>query len=262
MRPVVYAHRGGAGLAPENTMAAFDAGLAAGADGIELDVRLALDGVAVVIHDPTVDRTTDAVGPVDARTSGELAGLDAGYHFAVDGSYPFRGRGIGVPSLRAVLDRHRGIAVLIELKSADPRLAKAVVDDIHALGALGLATVGSFQKGALDEVRALDPLIRTGADMEDVRSGLATATGGDRLAKPAFETFQVPEVYSGTRVVTPEFIARAHEAGVTVMVWTVNQADQMRRLLDWGVDGLITDRPDLAAPIVREWYAESLIPDP
>lgn len=255
MRPVVYAHRGGAGLAPENTMTAFDAGLAAGADGIELDVRLALDGVAVVIHDPTVDRTTDASGPVDARTSTELAGLDAGCRFALDGEYPFRGRGIGVPSLRAVLDRHRGVAVIIELKSPDPRLAKAVVDEIHAVGARGLATVGSFQKGALDAVRALDPAIRTGADMDDVRSGLATAPDGSRLVRPPFEVFQVPEVYAGTRVVTPAFIARAHEANVTVMVWTVNQADQMRRLLDWGVDGLITDRPDLAVPIVHEWCA-------
>ena len=254
MRPVVYAHRGGAGLAPENTMTAFDTGLAAGADGIELDVRLALDGVAVVIHDPTVDRTTDAVGPVDARTAGELAGLDAGCRFAVDGAYPFRGRGIGVPSLRAVLDRNRGVAVIIELKSPDPRLAKAVVDDIHAAGAIGLATVGSFQKGALDAVRALDPAIRTGADMDDVRSGLAAAPGGGRLVRPAFEAFQVPEVYAGTRVVTPEFIARAHEAGVTVMVWTVNQADEMRRLLEWGVDGLITDRPDVAVPLVRDWH--------
>jgi glycerophosphoryl diester phosphodiesterase len=253
MRPVVYAHRGGAGLAPENTMTAFDTGLAAGADGIELDVRLALDGVAVVIHDSTVDRTTDAVGLVDARTAGELAGLDAGCRFELDGAYPFRGHGIGVPSLRAVLERHQGVAVIIELKSPDPRLAKAVVGDIHAAGALGRATVGSFQKGALDGVRALDPAIRTGADMDDVRSGLATAPGGDRLVKPAFDAFQVPELYAGTRVVTPEFIARAHEAGVTVMVWTVNQADQMRRLLDWGVDGLITDRPDIAVPLVRAW---------
>ncbi len=253
MRPVVYAHRGGAGLAPENTMTAFDTGLAAGADGIELDVRLSLDGVAVVSHDASVDRTTGAVGAVDARTAVELAGLDAGCLFALDGAYPFRGRGIGLPTLRAVLSRHRGVAVIIELKSPDPRLAKAVVDDIHAAGARGQATVGSFQKGALDEVRALDPAIRTGADMDDVRRGLAAAPGGGRLVRPAFEAFQVPEVYAGTRVVTPEFIARAHEAGVTVMVWTVNQADEMRRLLDWGVDGLITDRPDIAVPLVRAW---------
>ena len=251
MRPLVYAHRGGAGLAPENTIVAFDTGLAAGADGIELDVRLSLDGVAVAMHDPTLDRTTDATGPVDAWTAGELAGLDAGYRFALDGAHPFRGRGIGVPALGTVLGRYRDTAVLIELKSSDPRLARAVVDAVHAAGAAGRVTVGSFQKGALDAVRALDPALPTGADMDDVRNGLAAAPGGGVAVKPAFAVFQVPEVYAGTRVVTPEFIARAHDAGIAVMVWTVNQEADMRRLLEWGVDGLITDRPDVAVPLVR-----------
>ena len=249
MRPMVYAHRGGAALAPENTLAAFDAGLAAGADGIELDVRLSRDGVAVVMHDPTLDRTTDATGPVDGRTAAELAALDAGCRFERDGAFPFMGRSIGVPSLRDVLDRHRGTALIVELKSADPRLAKTVVEEIHAAGAISRVTVGSFQRGALEAVRSLDPAIRTGADTEDVRSGL-DGVG----ARPIFHVFQVPEVSAGTRVVTPEFIAKAHGAGVTVVVWTVNHMDDMRRLLDWGVDGLITDRPDIAVPLVREWY--------
>ena len=219
-------------------MVAFDTGLAAGTDGIELDVRLSLDGVAVAMHDPTLDRTTDATGPVEARTAGELAGLDAGYRFALDGAYPFRGRGIGVPSLGTVLDRYRDTAILVELKSSDPRLARAVVDAVHASGAAGRVTVGSFQKGALEAVRALDPVLPTGAD----------------AVKPAFTIFQVPEIYAGTRVVTPEFIARAHAAGIAVMVWTVNHEADMQRLLEWGVDGLITDRPDLAVPLVRDWY--------
>ena len=250
MRPLVYAHRGGADLAPENTLAAFETGLAAGADGIELDVRLSSDGVAVVMHDPTLERTTDGSGPVEARTAAELAALDAGYRFERNGAFPFRGRGVGVPSLRDALDRHRDTSFIIELKSSDPRLARAVVDDIHAAGAIGRVTVGSFQKGALEAVRALDPAIRTGADTDDVRDG------ADGLrARPVFDAFQVPEVSAGLRVVTPEFIARAHGAGVSVLVWTVNQADDMRRLLDWGVDGLITDRPDLAVPLVRAWSA-------
>lgn len=249
MRPVVFAHRGGAGLAPENTLVAFDAGLATGADGIELDVRLSRDGVAVVMHDPTLDRTTDAAGPVDARTAGELAGLDAGCRFERDGAFPFRGRGIGVPSLREVLQRCRETLLIVELKSSDPRLARAVVDDIRAAGAMGRVTVGSFQNGALDAVRALDPSIRTGADTDDVRRGLDGLTD-----RPVFEAFQVPEVFAGLRVVTPEFTARAHDAGVTVVVWTVNHEDDMRRLLDWGVDGLITDWPDIAVRVVRDWY--------
>lgn len=255
MRPVVYAHRGGAGLAPENTIVAFDAGLAAGADGIELDVRLSLDDVAVAMHDPTLDRTTDATGPVDARTASELAGLDAGYRFALDGAHPFRGRGIGVPTLGAVLDRYRDTAILIELKSSDPRLARAVVDAVRAAGAAGRVTVGSFQRGALDAVRAIDPALPTGADMDDVRNLVAGAPGGGVAVKPAFAVLQVPEIYAGTPVVTPEFIARAHGAGIAVMVWTVNHESDMRRLLEWGVDGLITDRPDVAVPLVCDWYA-------
>jgi glycerophosphoryl diester phosphodiesterase len=248
---MVYAHRGGAALAPENTLVAFGAGLVAGADGIELDVRLSRDGVAVVMHDPTLDRTTDATGPVDGRAAAELAGLDAGCRFERDGGFPFRGMGIGVPSLRDVLGRDRDTSLIVELKTADPRLAEAVVAEIHAAGAISRVTVGSFQRGALDAVRSLDPAIRTGADTEDVRSGL----DGVR-ARPNFHAFQVPEVFAGTRVVTPEFIAEAHGAGLTVVVWTVNQMDDMRRLLDWGVDGLITDRPDIAAPLVREWYGQ------
>jgi len=246
MRPLVYAHRGGAALAPENTLVALDAGLDAGADGIEVDVRLSLDGVAVLMHDPTLERTTDGAGPLDQRTAAELARLDAGYRFERDGAFPFRGRGIGVPSLRDVFDRHPRASMLIELKEADARLARVVVDQIHAAGAVDRVTVGSFQKGALEAVRALDPAIRTGADMDDVRNGLNGVAG-----RTPFEAFQVPEVYAGMRIVTPEFIARAHDAGIAVTVWVVNAEDDMRRLLDWGVDGLITDRPDLAMPLVR-----------
>jgi len=248
MRPTVFAHRGGAALAPENTLVAFDAGLAAGADGIELDVRLSRDGVPVLMHDPTLERTTNGSGPVDERTAEDLAALDAGYHFERGGGFPFRGRGVGVPTLRDVFERHPNALMLIELKAADERLARAVVELVHEAGAAGRVTVGSFQKGALDAVRALDPAIRTGADMDDVRNGLQGVVG-----RPAFEAFQVPEVYAGMRIVTPEFIASAHDAGVSVIVWTVNHEADMRRLLEWGVDGLITDRPDLAAPFVRAW---------
>jgi glycerophosphoryl diester phosphodiesterase len=248
MRPTVYAHRGGAALAPENTLLAIEVGLAAGVDGIEFDVRLSRDGVPVLMHDPTLDRTTDATGPVEERTAAELACVDAGFRFERDAAFPFRGRGLGVPSLREVFDRYPRTPLLIELKSADPRLALAVVGEIHAAGAAGHVTVGSFQKGALEAVRALDPLIRTGADMDDVRAGL----DGVR-ARRRFEAFQVPEVYAGMRIVTPEFVARAHGAGVSVIVWTVNHEADMRRLLDWGVDGLITDRPDIAVPLVQAW---------
>jgi glycerophosphoryl diester phosphodiesterase len=254
MRPMVFAHRGGAALAPENTIVAFDCGLAAGADGLELDVRLSLDGVAVVMHDPTLDRTTDATGPVGDRTAADLGNVDAGYRFERDGGNPFRGCGIGVPTLREVLGRYRTTPIVVELKSAEVRLAHTVVEDIHATETLGIVTIGSFQQGALAAVRACDPLVRTGADMDEIRGGMNASGHAGLRRPPVFDAFQVPEVYAGIRIVTPDFIARAHDAGVGVVVWTVNREEDMRRLLEWGVDGLITDRPDIAVPVLRAWF--------
>src|SRR5437762_52379 len=115
-RPLVFAHRGGSALAPENTMAAFDNGLALGADGLELDVHLSRDGRVVVHHDRTLDRTTNLRGVVAGHTADELARADAGSRFQRNGSFPFRGRGIGVPLLADVLARFRDVPIVIELK--------------------------------------------------------------------------------------------------------------------------------------------------
>src|SRR5512144_1621777 len=115
-RPQVFAHRGGCDLGPENTIAAFDIGMSTGADGLELDVHLSADGVVVVHHDKTLDRTTNGSGPIATRTADELARLDAGYRFERGGAYPFRGRGIGVPTLGEVLGRYRGVPTIIEIK--------------------------------------------------------------------------------------------------------------------------------------------------
>lgn len=252
MRPLVYAHRGGAALAPENTFAAFDRGLALGADGLELDVQLAGDGIAVVLHDATLDRTTDATGAVSSFTAAELAAVDAGYRFSPDGHFPFRGQGLGVPRLRDVLVRYPRTPLIVELKGSGAELATAVVDEILAAGALDHVTVGSFHQGALDAVRTYEPRLRTGADVDEIRSGLAA----DWPSLPLVHSFQVPEVYAGVRIVTPEFVARARGNGASVIVWTVDREEDVRRLLDWGVDGIITDRPDVVVPAVRRWDEE------
>jgi glycerophosphoryl diester phosphodiesterase len=253
MRPMIFAHRGGAALAPENTIAAFDSGLGCGADGLECDVHLSRDGVPVVMHDPTVDRTTDGTGAVADLTVAELAALDAGYRFARDGAFPFRGRRLGVPTLGEIFDRYRQVPVLVELKSANPQLASLVVDQIRAVDGVGRISVGSFHRGALDEVRAREPRIRTGAATDEIKRELASPLPGGGASALPFQSFQVPEVYAGMRVVTREFISRAHAVGVSVIVWTVDREDDILRLLDWGVDGLITDRPDVAVPLTRAW---------
>ena len=144
-RPLVFAHRGGAGLRPENTMPAFDHGLSLGADGVELDVHLSRDGVVMVHHDDALDRTTDATGPLASRTADELARVDAGYRFnrTLDSGqteYPFRGQDIGIPRFRDVLERHRTARVIIELKTPQPELARQTIDEIRAAGAIKSST--------------------------------------------------------------------------------------------------------------------------
>jgi glycerophosphoryl diester phosphodiesterase len=249
-RPLVLAHRGGSGLAPENTLAAFDAGLAAGADGLELDVRLSRDGIVVVHHDPVIDRTTDARGAVSTLTAGELARVDAGYHFDRDGTHPFRRQGIGVPTLAHVLARYPDARVVVELKLNQPELATAAVDVVRRADALGRVCFGSFGRRVLRAVRALAPAAATSASYEDVRWALYRSWCRWPLRRPPYAGFQVPERAGRTRVVSPRFVDAAHQAGLGVQVWTVDDEADARRLLGWGVDALITDRPDLIVPLV------------
>ncbi|MDE3156336.1 MAG: glycerophosphodiester phosphodiesterase [Acidobacteriota bacterium] len=252
-RPLVFAHRGGSALAPENTIPAFDRGLALGADGLELDVHLSRDGLAVVHHDPRLGRTTDATGRVAERTAAELATVDAGYAFTAGGGHPWRGRGIGVPMLRDVLRRYRDVRVIIEMKADEEALARAVVADVRAADAVERVCLGSFGRRVLRAARALDPAIATSAAREEVRWVLYRSWVGLAPRRLPNQAFQVPERAGGTRVVSPRFIRAAHDAGAVVQVWTVDREDDMRRLLDWGVDAIITDRPDVAVPVVHDW---------
>jgi glycerophosphoryl diester phosphodiesterase len=259
LRPLVYAHRGGAALRPENTIASFDYGLSLGADGLEFDVRLSRDGVVVIHHDATVERTTNGTGTVASLTADELARLDAGHWFTpMDGrgkpgtgrSFPYRGLGHGVPRLRQVLSRYPGVPLIIELKENDPDLAERTVADVRAERAGDRVSFGSFGWRALRTTRRLEPQIPTGASREEVRLALYRSWVRWPLGKEAYREFQVPERSGPTRIVSRHFVKHAHRAGLKVKVWTVNDPADMRRLLEWGVDGLISDRPDLAVAAV------------
>jgi glycerophosphoryl diester phosphodiesterase len=249
--PIVYAHRGGAALRPENTVEAFDHGMACGADGLEFDVHLSKDGVVVIHHDETLERTTSGRGPVAALTAAQLAGVDAGFNFADgQGGFPFRGRGIGVPTLRAVLRRYPSAALIIELKVGGAELAERVVDDVRAAGAVDRVAIGSFYADAIEAVRRYEPSIATGAAKQETRWALYRSWLGMGIGATPYREFQVPEWSGFTPIVTRRFVAAAHRAGVVVKVWTVNAADDMRRLASLGVDGLITDRPDIARALI------------
>ena len=267
-KPQVFAHRGGAALRPENTLLAFDHGLILGADGLEFDVHLSRDGVVVVHHDPTLERTTNGRGPIVALTADELARLDAGYHFGppspadrVPASarqaalHPFRGLAGGVPTLRQVLERYRSAWLIIELKVNDPVLAYRTIDEVRAAGAIERVALGSFGTRVLRAARACEPRLLTGASREETRLALYRSKIRWPVRNPPNDAFQVPELSGSTRVVSPRFVRDAHQRGVAVQVWTVNEADDMRRLLDWGVDGLISDRPDVAVEVVSGRHA-------
>ena len=228
----MFAHRGGAGLAPENTLAAFDHGLALGADGIELDVRLSRDGVVMVHHDRALDRTTTLTGPIGARDADEL-------------------RTASVPTLAEVLDRYQEARVIVELKINHPDLAIAAVREIQRAGAVDRVCVGSFGRRVLRAVRSLAPAIATSAAREEVRLALYRSWCRWPVLRTAYRGYQIPEFAGRTRVVSPRFVADAHRAGLFVQVWTVDTDADARRLLGWGVDALITDRPDIMVPLVQ-----------
>lgn len=232
-RPLVFAHRGGSALAPENTIAAFDNGLALGADGLELDVHLSRDGVVVVHHDRTLDRTTALRGPVASHGADELARAD-------------------VPRLADVLARYRDARVVVELKVNHPELAQAVVKVVRAAGAVERVCLGSFGLRVLRAARALEPAIATSGAREEVRWALYRSWCRWPVRRVAYQGYQVPEWTGSTRVVSRRFVADARSAGLAVQVWTVDEEADARRLLSYGVTALITDRPDRIVPLVRE----------
>ena len=264
MRPLVYAHRGGAALRPENTIASFDYGISLGADGLEFDVRLSRDGVVVIHHDATLERTTNVTGSVSSFTADELLRVDAGHWFTpadnrrkagTDGPFPYRGQGHGIPRLRQVLSRYPGVPLIIELKTNDPELAERAIADVRAEKAADRVAFGSFGWRVLRTARRLEPHIPTGASREEVRLALYRSWVRWPLGKEAYREFQVPERSGPTRIVSRHFIKHAHRAGLVVKVWTVNDPADMRRLLEWGVDALISDRPDLAVAAVGAFSA-------
>ena len=255
VRPQVFAHRGGCDLGPENTIAAFDLGMVASADGLELDVHLSADGVVVVHHDKRLDRTTDASGPVAAKTADELARVDAGYRYARGGAFPFRGQGIGVPTLVDVLRRYPGVPTIIEIKVYTAAMGDAVAQAILRAAALDYVCVAGFGLQSARAARAALPGVPTSACHAEVRLALYRSWLRWPVRRASYRTYQVPESAEGTRIVSPRFIRHAHQAGFKVQVWTVDEEDDMRRLLRWGVDGLISNRPEVAVRVRDEFLA-------
>ncbi|MDQ3134260.1 MAG: glycerophosphodiester phosphodiesterase [Acidobacteriota bacterium] len=245
--PLVIAHRGGAGLWPENTLHAFTQAAALGVDMLELDVHATADGVLVIIHDPTLNRTTDGTGAISQLTLAELQRLDAGYRWSPDGgkTYPHRGRGLTVPTLDEVLRAFPHLRFNIEPKQEQPSIVQPLCQMLRERGVTNRVIVGAFRSSVLEDFRRVCPEAATSASTSEASHFLALQRAGlaDTFSPP-MQALQVPETAGGWQVLTPDFIASAHRRNLQVHAWTINDVETMKRLIAAGVDGIMTDYPD------------------
>jgi glycerophosphoryl diester phosphodiesterase len=246
-QPLVMAHRGGRGLWPENTMVAFQHAVDLGVDVLEMDIHSSADGVLVVMHDDAVDRTTDGAGPIHSFTLEQLKALDAGYNWSSDGgqTFPYRGQGITVPTVEELFIAFPDMPMNIEIKQVEPSLAAPFCKLIRDHGKTDQVLVASFYKEAMEEFRRECPEVATTAVESEVRTLfiLSKVMLEADYDLPA-QAVQVPEYSGGLHVLTPRFVDAAHHRNLEVHAWTINEAEDMQRLIDLGVDGIITDYPD------------------
>jgi glycerophosphoryl diester phosphodiesterase len=250
--PRLFAHRGASGDYPENTMAAFRAAHAAAVPYIELDVHITRDGEIVVAHDEDLLRITGQAGGIEEMTRAEVCAADAGFNFSPDGKqFPFRGRGVCVPTLREVLETLPQQFFVIEIKPITASLVAALLGVLRDTKMTRRVLIASEHHPPLAEVRALAPRIPTGFSADEVRGFLMSLPPGGPSFTPAAAVLQIPPEYQSLKLVTAERVAAAHRLGVEVHVWTVNEAAQMRELLAMGVDGIMTDYPSLLLDVVQ-----------
>ena len=238
-------------MAPENTLAAFENAVHGwGADMLEMDVRSTRDGEVVVIHDETVDRTTDGTGRVAELTLEQLQELDAGYRFTdPEGHHSFRGKGVTVPTFEAVLEALPGTRMNVEAK--DSRSAPGMVKSILRHAAQDRVLVAAEWERNRRAVKGYPG--PWGASQRDlVQFFFAILTPFRRHFTPECDALQIPETHYGIRILSNRFLREAHKRNLPIHVWTVNDPEAMRRLVKMGVDGIQTDRPDLLAPILSE----------
>lgn len=243
----VIAHQGGEHLWPSNTLYAFEQAMELGVDVLEMDIHSSADGVLVLSHDDTVDRLTDGQGRVQEMTFEELQALDAGYYWTDDEgqSHPYRGQRITIPALEEVFTSFPQMPMNIEIKQQEPSIVAPFCELLRRHGMEQQVLVASFHPETMTEFRQTCPEVATSATEPEILPFFALNKAFLDAAYPApAEAFQVPEYSSGLHVVTERFVRGAQRHNVDVHVWTVNEAEDMQRLLDLGVDGIITDRPD------------------
>lgn len=255
---MVIAHQGGNLLRPDNTMMAFAHAVELGVDVLEMDIHSTADGEIVVIHDDTVDRTTNGNGRVNDLTLAEIQTLDAAYNWRVDDgqTYPYRGQGVVIPTLESVFQAFPDMPMNVEIKQERPSLAQPFCDLLREYDKTEQVLAASFHRRAIEEFRAACPDVATSMVEDEIRTFFTLQLfflGG--LFRPPAEAFQVPEYYTlpvvgEVQVITPRFVRQAQRQNINVHVWTVNEREEMERILATGVDGIITDRPDILLDVL------------
>ena len=240
--PLAFAHRGGAGEAPENTLAAFEIAVSLGYGYLETDAHISCDGVLVAFHDERLDRVTDRVGAIAELGIAEVEAADAGYAFSPDGgrSFPFRARGLCIPRLEEVLARWPAVRINIDPKADACVVPLAALLD--RLRAWDRVCIGSFSDRRLRRIRALGRgrACTSMGPRAVALARLAAASGA--MPRLGADCVQVPIRRGPIPIVTKRFVEAAHRAGLPVHVWTINDEATIDELLDLGVDGIMSDR--------------------
>jgi glycerophosphoryl diester phosphodiesterase len=247
-QPLVLAHQGGEGHWPSNTMLAFQQADQLGADVLDTDMHLTKDGVLILMHDQTVDRTTDGSGAIRDLTLSQIQQLDAAYDFSLDEgqTFPYRGKGITVPTLEELFQAFPDKRFGIEIKQTEPReTAQRFCALIRQYGRQDQVLVSSFRQENMDAFRAACPEVATSATENEVKIFYVLhMLGMTRAYTPNYSSFQVPQESGGIPLLTPQFISAARERNLSIVPWTINTKADLQRLIDLDVAGINTDYPD------------------
>ena len=250
--PIPFAHRGGAKRWPENTLVAFENAAALGYRHIETDIHETSDGHFVLFHDPTLERTTNGRGRVAEHTLAELKRFDAGYHFVEDGSYAFRDADVRIPTLEEALELDPNLLYNLEVKPKDPALAKRLWDFVEHHGIRDRVLVASEHDIVTDAFRMHSRgRVATSSGRKGAMAFWAHVLSGTwKSALFAYDALQIPTTFRGIEVITPKFLEAAHHHGIQVHVWTIDDPSVMFELASVGVDGIMTDLPDVLLEVL------------
>ena len=254
------AHRGGLGLSPENTIVSFQRAIKEGADILELDIRSTSDSILVLLHDETVDRTTNGKGRISELTLKEAKRLNAGYNWTENDSlsFPFRSLNLKIPTFNEFLTNFKDYKLNIEIKQHDNFIAKKLCESIKENQIQDDVVIGSFNDEVLDEFRFHCPDVATSPGRDEIRTFYGFSyVYLDKFYSPKSDIYQLPEFFGTTHVLTKRFVNGIKQKNIPIFVWTVNDTNEMQRFIGLGVKGIITDYPDRLSKVLNDYNSSN-----